>query len=216
MTDAPEYTRNEEIANSLTHGFGAALALGGLVLLILEAAHRGDAWHLTTATIYGATLIASYLASTLYHALSRTGIRRILRTIDHAAIFLLIAGTYTPFTLVTLRGPWGWALFGIIWGCAIAGIVCEVVAGRSREILRVGSYVVMGWVMIIAIRPLLQHLDPTGFRLLVAGGLAYTGGIVFYAWRRIPYGHAIWHLFVLAGSSLHFLAVFWYVIPRSA
>ncbi|TYO98264.1 hemolysin III [Geothermobacter ehrlichii] len=216
MADSPEYTRKEEIANSLTHGLGAALALGGLVVLILGAAHRGDAWHLTTSAIYGLTLIGSFLASTLYHAFSRTNIKRILRTIDHAAIFLLIAGTYTPFTLVTLRGPWGWALFGVIWGCAIAGIICEAAASRSREFLRVGSYVVMGWAVVIAVRPLLQQLDPAGFRLLVAGGLAYTGGIVFYAWRRIPYGHAIWHLFVLVGSALHFFAIFWYVIPHQA
>jgi hemolysin III len=207
------YSPGEELANSLTHGVGAVLAVGGLALLVTLAAIRGDAWHVVACSIYGAAMVVLYTASTLYHAISRPRAKRALQVLDHAAIFLLIAGTYTPFTLVTLRGPWGWSLFGTVWGLAIAGIVLEVV---FRNRWRAGSlvlYVAMGWVVVVAVRPVLAALPPGGLVLLVLGGLAYTGGLVFYAWRRLPYGHAVWHLFVIAGTALHFLAILRYVVP---
>jgi hemolysin III len=205
----------EEIANSITHGIGALLAIGGLGVLTAYASTRGDVWHVVACSIFGATLILSYLTSTLYHSIQQPTIKQVFRYLDHAAIFLLIAGTYTPFTLVTLRGSWGWWLFGIIWGFAIIGIVCETTIAKRMGFLRVSTYVAMGWVVVVAVRPMLERVETGGLLLLLFGGLAYTGGIVFYAWKKLPYSHAIWHLFVLTGSTLHFFAVLMYVIPGS-
>lgn len=207
------YTVGEELANSLTHGVGALLAVGGLVWLVALASLRGDVWHVVACSIYGTAMVVLYTASTLYHAISSPHAKRVLRLVDHTAIYLLIAGTYTPFTLVSLRGPWGWSLFGIVWGLAVTGIILEIVAARRRPAISIALYVAMGWVMVVATRPLIAALPPLGLGLLVAGGLAYTGGIAFYAWKRLPYGHAIWHLFVLAGTMLHFFAVMVSVIP---
>ncbi|MCU0305510.1 MAG: hemolysin III family protein [Thermoanaerobaculales bacterium] len=207
------YTPGEELANSLTHGVGALLAVGGLAWLVTLAALRGDAWHVVACSIYGAAMVVLYTASTLYHAIPTPRVKRALQTFDHAAIFLLIAGTYTPFTLVSLRGPWGWSIFGTVWGLAAAGIVLEIVFPRRWPALSLTLYVAMGWVVVVAVRPLLAALPPGGLALLLLGGLAYTGGIGFYAWKRLPYGHAVWHLFVLAGTVLHFLAILLYVVP---
>ena len=209
----PRYTPREELANSITHGVGAFLAVGALGILTAFATLFGDAWHIVGCGIFGATLIILYAASTLYHSVRRTRVKALLRVIDHAAIFLLIAGTYTPFLLVNLRGPWGWSLFGVVWGIALIGIVFQVSLLRRWPIASVGLYVAMGFLVVVAIKPLLVALMPAGFFLLLAGGLAYILGLSFYGWRRVPYHHAVWHLFVLAGSAFHFFAVLFYVIP---
>ena len=209
----PRYTPREELANSITHGVGAFLAVGALGILTAFATLFGDAWHIVGCGIFGATLIILYAASTLYHSVRRTRVKALLRVIDHAAIFLLIAGTYTPFLLVNLRGPWGWSLFGVVWGIALIGIVFQVSLLRRWPIASVGLYVGMGFLVVVAIKPLLVALMPAGFFLLLAGGLAYILGLSFYGWRRLPYHHAVWHLFVLAGSAFHFFAVLFYVIP---
>ncbi|MCE5262527.1 MAG: hemolysin III family protein [Deltaproteobacteria bacterium] len=208
----PRYSLGEEVANSVTHGVGILLSIGGLAVLAAFAARFGDAWHIVSCSVFGATLILMYTASTLYHSIPLSGVKTVLRVIDHSAIFFLIAGTYTPFTLVNLRGPWGWSLFGIVWGIALLGVAFQVTLLRRWRIASVGLYIAMGWVIIVAIRPLLAAMAPAGFTLLLAGGLCYTLGIVFYAWRR-PYHHAIWHLFVLGGSILHYFAILLYVIP---
>jgi hemolysin III len=206
-------SRGEELANSLTHGFGAGLGATGLVLLLVYASRYGTSWHVVSTAIFGATLVLLYTASTLYHSVPGERAKRILQKFDHAAIFLLIAGTYTPFVLVTLRGPWGWSLFGVVWGLAVVGIALKFwFAGRFRVVSTL-IYLAMGWLVMIAIKPLVAALPAGGMKLLVAGGLCYTGGAIFYLWKRLPYHHAIWHLFVLAGSICHWAAVFWHVVP---
>lgn len=210
----PRYSRGEEIANSITHGIGLLLSIAGLVLMVVCAARYGDAWHVVGTAIFGSALIFLYAASTLYHAIPGLSVKKVLQTLDHSAIFLLIAGTYTPFTLVSLRGPWGWSLFGIIWGAAIFGFIVQVTPLKRYKVLSLALYLGMGWAVVVAVSPLLAAVPPPGLFLLLLGGIAYTGGIAFYLWRKLAYGHAIWHLFVLAGSIFHFLAVFLYVIPR--
>lgn len=208
------YSLGEEIANSITHGIGTLLALAGLIVLVSTAAHHGNVWHIVGSSIFGATMILLYLASTLYHSIPAQGVKKVLRRLDHVAIYLLIAGTYTPFLLVNLRGPWGWSLFALVWAVALTGIVLKVTPLGYKRGLSLTLYLVLGWIILIAVKPLLDHLEPGGIRLLVAGGLAYTSGVAFYTWRRLPYNHAIWHLFVLTGTCLHFFAVLFYVIPR--
>ncbi|MBI5690415.1 MAG: hemolysin III family protein [Verrucomicrobia bacterium] len=211
-----EYSPHEELANRLTHGCGAALSIAGLVLLVVHSARHGDAWHIVSTAVFGATLVLLYTASTAYHSSRGERVRRFLQRFDHAAIFLLIAGTYTPFLLVTLRGPWGWSLFGVVWGFTLVGVVLKFrFAGRFR-ILSTLLYLSLGWMVLIAARPLLAHLAPPGLWLLLAGGLCYTFGTVFYLWQRLPYQHAIWHLFVLGGSTCHWFAVFLHVVPAAA
>jgi hemolysin III len=212
----PRYRAGEEVANGVSHGIGMVLAAAALVVLTVYASALGSTRHLVGCTIYGVTLLFLYTASTLYHSIQRPRAKTVLRVFDHSAIFLLIAGTYTPFTLVNLRGPWGWSLFGLVWGLALLGIVLQFSLLRRYSFLRVLLYVAMGWVAVIAIKPLTASLPPVGLVLLVAGGLAYTGGIVFYVWHRLPYHHAIWHGFVLAGSVLHFFSVFYSVLPAPA
>ncbi len=212
----PRYRAGEEVANGVSHGIGMVLAVAALVVLTVYASALGSTRHLVGCTIFGVTLIFLYTASTLYHSIQRPRAKTVLRVFDHSAIFLLIAGTYTPFTLVNLRGPWGWFLFGLVWGLALLGIVLQFSLLRRYSFLRVLLYVAMGWVAVIAIKPLAASVPPVGLVLLVAGGLAYTGGIVFYVWHRLPYHHAIWHGFVLAGSVLHFFSVFYSVLPAPA
>ncbi|MGB2894815.1 MAG: hemolysin III family protein [Anaerolineales bacterium] len=209
----PRYSIGEEIANSVTHGVGVVLSIGGLAVLTAFASVLGNVWHIVSSSIFGGTLILLYASSTLYHSIQLPRVKRVLRVIDHSAIFLLIAGTYTPFTLVSLRGAWGWTLFGIAWGLAIIGIVFQVTRLRQWPLLSLALYVGMGWAVIFATKPLLAAIDPGGLTLLLVGGLFYTGGIVFYVWRSLPYHHAIWHVFVLAGSAFHFFAILFYVIP---
>lgn len=207
------YTCREELANSITHGVGVIFAISALVVMDVFAALFGDVWHVVSCTIFGTTLIILYTASTLYHSIPIPKTKMLLRLIDHSAIFLLIAGTYTPFTLVSLRGPWGWSLFGAVWGIALLGVIFQVFLLRRWPLFSVGLYVGMGLIILIAIKPLVNTLSPTGLKLLVYGGLAYILGLVFYSWKRLPYSHAVWHLFVLAGSALHFFSVLFYVIP---
>jgi hemolysin III len=203
----------EEVAHSLTHGAGLLLGITALVLMVVFATQRGSAIHVVACTLYGATLVLLYSASTFYHALPRGGAKRVFGTLDHSAIFLLIAGTYTPFTLVTLRGGWGWSFFGVMWGLAIAGVVLEAVTrGRARR-LQLVLYLVMGWSIVVVARPLVQGLARGGLVLLLVGGLAYTLGVIFFVWRSLPFHHTVWHVFVLGGSACHFFAVLLYVIP---
>ena len=190
-------------------------SIAGLVLLVIRAVLYGDVWQVVSFSIYGTSLILLYLASTMYHGFRSKRIKEILRIFDHSAIYLLIAGTYTPFLLVTLRGAWGWSLFGVIWGLALFGILFKLIFGPRYEIVSTAFYILMGWVVIIAIKPLIAALPAAGLFWLIAGGLAYTGGVVFYAWEKLPYNHAIWHAFVLAGSFFHFFAIFFYLTPTA-
>jgi hemolysin III len=212
-TTLPFYSAGEEIANSVTHGIGIVLSVAGLAVLTAFASVFGTAWHIVSCSIYGATQILLYTASTLYHSIPLPRAKAVLRVLDHAAIFLLIAGTYTPFALVNLGGTLGWIIFGLVWGLAITGIALQAILIRHKAILTVIPYVAMGWLAVLAVKPMVESIAPGGLALLAAGGLCYTLGCAFYVWRRLPYHHAIWHVFVMAGSALHFFAVFFYVIP---
>ena len=197
--------------NGITHLVGAALALAGLALLVTLAARQGDAWKIVSFSVYGATLFMLYGFSTLYHSL-RGRAKAIFRRFDHLAIYLLIAGTYTPFALVTLRGGWGWSLFGVIWGLAVVGMALEYLPRQGPRILPVVIYLGMGWLALVALRPLWQALPLMGFVWLVAGGLCYTVGVVFYSLdEKLRHAHGVWHLFVLAGSISHYFAIYFYV-----
>jgi len=196
--------------NAYTHLVGALLALAGAVVLIVLGAMKQDVWKIVSFAIYGASLVMLYSASTLYHS-TRGRLKAFFRKIDHTAIYLLIAGSYTPFTLVTLRGPWGWSLFGVIWGLALLGIAQEFWLGKRTRVLSLIIYILMGWIALVAVVPLVETLSPAGFAWLAAGGLAYTAGIVFYAYDRFTHWHGIWHLFVVAGSALHYIAILLYV-----
>lgn len=197
--------------NSVTHLIGAAAAIAGVVVLVVEASLRGDPWRIVSFSIYGFTLFALYFFSVMYHSLKGRA-KTVFRKLDHFSIYLLIAGTYTPFTLVTLRGPWGWTLFGTIWALAVLGIVVDSFPQKPARLLPLGIYLVMGWLCVIALNPLLASLPAGGFRWLLAGGLFYTVGIVFFVFdERIRHFHGVWHLFVLAGSASHYFTVLFYV-----
>ncbi len=213
LSGLDEHGHSEEIANSITHGIGAGLAAAALAILVTYAALRGDAWRVVSFSVYGATLVLLYLASTFYHAFRHPKVKHLFRIFDHAAIYLLIAGTYTPFALVTLRGPLGWSLFGVIWGLAILGVVQASLALDKLKLYSLITYVLMGWMIVFTLKPLLAGLHPGGLIWLGLGGLCYTGGVVFYVVKRIPFNHAIWHLCVLAGSVCHFFAMLLYVLP---
>jgi len=201
-----------ERLNAWTHLAGAVLALAGAIVLVVLAASRGDAWKIVSVSIYGATLVLLYSFSVLYHSL-RGRAKNILRELDHHGIYLLIAGSYTPFCLVTLRGAWGWSLFGVVWGLALLGSMQELRPRNDARILSVAIYVVMGWVALVALVPLLRALGSEGFAWVAAGGVLYTVGIVFYALdTRLPHAHGIWHLFVIAGSAAHYVAILCYVL----
>jgi hemolysin III len=200
----------EEIANSVSHGVGVLAALAATPFLLLGAARSGGALAIVGASVFAGTTVVLYLASTLYHALPTNRAKRVFRVIDHSAIFLLIAGTYTPFTLGVLRGVWGWTLFGIVWGLAVLGVTLKSVGGIRYPRLSAALYLGMGWLALIAIRPLWVHVPVAGWLWLIAGGLAYTAGVAFYAADRVRYGHFVWHLFVLLGTACHFFAVLWY------
>ena len=208
------YTHGEEIANCLTHGLGLILSVAGLGVLVTFAARRGDAWTVTGCAVFGASLVLLYGASTCYHALQAPRWKSVLRVCDHAAIFLLIAGSYTPFLLVSLRGPWGWSLFGVVWAIAVAGIVLKLFYTGRFRLLSTILYLFMGWIVLIAIKPLVEALPRSSLIMLFAGGAAYSVGTLFYMWKRLPYHHAVWHLFVLGGSVCHFFAVFSGVVAR--
>jgi hemolysin III len=207
----------EEIANSVSHGVGAVLAVIGAPFLVTTAMRRGDALAVAGAIVFVASVFLLYVASTLYHALPGNRAKRVFRVIDHSAIFLLIAGTYTPFTLGALRGRWGWTLLGIIWIMAVLGVLAKAVGGIRFPRLSTALYIAMGWLVVIAIRPLWGEVPFAGWMWLLAGGLAYTAGVVFFATdTRVRYGHFVWHLFVLGGTVCHFFAVLWYAMPPRA
>ena len=207
------YTRKEEIFNTISHGIGLLFSIPALVLLIVYASLYGNAWHIVSFSIYGSSLIILYTASTVYHAAKEPKLKHKLNVFDHSAIYILIAGTYTPFTLVTLNGAWGWSIFGIIWGLAIAGVISKLFfIGKFRTLSAIG-YILMGWVIIIAIKPLLDNLATGGLWWLFAGGLSYSLGVIFYVQKKMPYAHGIFHIFVLLGSLFHFFSVFFYVLP---
>jgi hemolysin III len=213
-TQSPETHRRqlstgEEIANSITHGIGALLSIIALVVLIIVAGRSGDIWHLVSFSIYGSTLILLYLSSTLYHSFTAPKVKNLFARFDHISIFLLIAGTYTPILLTSLRGAWGWALLGIIWTVALVGAVIRSIYVYRFRKLMVAIYLIMGWMFVLAGNQIYQKLPSVSLTFLVLGGVAYSVGVIFYLWRKLPYSHGIWHLFVLAGSTLHFFAIYY-------
>lgn len=204
-------THAEEVAGAITHGVGLVLSIVGLVVMINISA--GDPWRFAGGVVFGSTLVLLYLSSTLYHSFSGPQTKSVLQIIDHSAIYLLIAGTYTPISLVTLHGTWGWSLLGVVWAMAIGGVVIKSVMRKNREHwISTALYLLMGWLVVVALGPLIRAMPTGGLVLLVAGGLCYTGGVAFFAWQKLKYNHAIWHLFVLAGSICHALAVILYVL----
>lgn len=208
----PKYTKSEEIMNAVTHGIGIALSIAGLVILVVFAALYGDAWKVVASSIYGASMIVLYTASTLYHSFSKTKAAKKLNMFDHISIYYLIAGSYTPFMLVNLRGAWGWSIFGVIWACAITGTILKIIYGNNFRKISTIIYLAMGWMILIAIYPFVKNVELGGVILLAAGGLSYSFGVIFYKWKSLPFNHAIWHLFVLAGTVLQFFAVLFYVV----
>ena len=216
MSAGPRYTLGEEIANGLTHGVGIVLAIAGLAVMSAFATLNGDVWHVTSCAIFGATMIVCFTTSTLYHSIPIASLKQVLRALDHSAIFLLIAGTYTPFMLVSLRGPWGYTLLAVIWTAALVGIGLRLFWRGRFHGLVVALYLAMGWAIVVAIKPMMNSVATGGLLLLLAGGLAYTVGVVFYKWRSLPYHHAVWHGFVLLGCACHFFSVLLYVLPWPA
>ncbi|GMV64354.1 MAG: hemolysin [Candidatus Hinthialibacteria bacterium] len=212
----PDFSRGHEIANILTHGFGLALSVVGGVILILLAAMRGDGWHLASCATFAGSLSLLYASSTLYHSSQNQTWKHFFRIADHACIYLLIAGSYTPFTLTVMRGSFGWRLFLGVWALALIGVCLKIFSRNRFGVLPFSIYLVMGWMVVLVIRPTLELIPPDGIVLLAAGGLSYTLGIFFFIFDRIPYNHAIWHVFVMAGSLFHYLAVMLYVIPPGA
>lgn len=208
----------EEWLNSISHGIGAVLSLVGVVVLIVLAslAAHVDPWKLVGISLYGASLVLLYTASTLYHGVRHPRLKRLFQHLDHCAIYLLIAGTYTPFLLVNMRGPTGWTLFAIVWGLALAGIACKLAWPHRFTVLRVTIYLIMGWLIVFASGEMSASLPTAGIALLAAGGITYTLGVIFFAISAIPFNHAIWHLFVLGGSTCHYFAVYAAVLPFGA
>jgi hemolysin III len=204
-----EQTVGEEVASALSHGAGALASVAAVPVLVVAAVGRSDPWQIVGGAVFGATLVLLYLASTVYHALppSRQRAKQVARRLDHAAIYLLIAGTYTPFTLGALRGPWGWSLLVVVWALAGVGVGVKTARGIRAPRLSTALYLGMGWLVLVAVRPLAAAVGPEGLTWIVAGGLCYTLGVGFYAWERLRYNHFVWHLFVLAGSACHFVAV---------
>jgi hemolysin III len=211
MSDSlPTLSRAEEIANSISHGLGLILALIALPVLVLSAIEIGSPRFTVGVAVFGATMVLLYLASTLYHSVTHQTAKQFFRLFDHSAIFLLIAGSYTPFTLGVLRGAWGWTLLVIIWSLAIAGIILKAVPRTRHSWFCMVLYLAMGWLAIVAVKPIWELVPGPGILLILAGGVAYTGGLAFFAAQKLRYAHFIWHLFVLAGTTCHFFAVLWY------
>ena len=209
-----QYALGEEIANAASHGLGALLAIAGLAVLAVAAARRGEgAWQVVPCVVYGAAMVLMFTTSTLYHSFTHPRAKRVFRVLDHEMIFLMIAGSYTPFVLITLRGALGWWLFGAVWGIAAGGMVFQgFFTGRFRW-ASTGLYVLMGWIIVFALKPLAENMSPAGMRWLVAGGLCYTAGAGVYMAKKVPYHHAVWHMMVLAGSACHYFAILWHVLP---
>ncbi|WP_238653827.1 PAQR family membrane homeostasis protein TrhA [Paenibacillus piscarius] len=213
MANTHTYSRREEVANAVTHGIGAVLSIAALALLVVFAALYGTAWHVVSFSIYGATMLLLYFNSTMVHSLKEGKAKDFFEFLDHSSIYLFIAGTYTPFMLVAIRGPLGWTLFGIAWGIAVFGVVFKAFFVKRFLFMSTIFYIAMGWMIVIAWGPLTQAVASGGITLLVLGGVLYTLGTIFYVWRGFPYHHAIWHLFVLAGTVLHFFVVLLYITP---
>jgi hemolysin III len=210
-----EYSNREEMANAISHGIGVLLSIAALVLLVVRATMHGNIWHVVSFSIYGASLVILYSCSTLLHSFQNQKLKDLFEILDHAAIYLLIAGSYTPYLLVTMRGPLGWSIFGIIWGLALSGMILKIFYVKRFILISTLCYILMGWLIVFAFKPLYANLALGGIVWLVIGGLLYTFGSLFYVWRRVPYHHAIWHIFVLAGSISHFLSINLYVLPIS-
>ncbi|MDD2273823.1 MAG: hemolysin III family protein [Desulfuromonadaceae bacterium] len=208
------YSEGEELANRFTHAIGALAGLIGAIVLITLASEQHDSYRIVSASIYGVSMVTFYCLSTVYHSVRKPYVRYIFRILDHASIYLMIAGSYTPFALVTLRGPWGWSLFGTVWGLGTVGAVMKIFTTHRLQYIGPILYIALGWIVVIALKPLSAALPAGGLLLLFAGGIAYTVGVIFYLWDRFPYNHAIWHLFVLTGSACHFFSIFYYVIPN--
>jgi hemolysin III len=207
------FSEREELLNSVTHGIGAGLSVAGLIVLLVQAWLYGDGWRVASTVVYGSSLVILYSASTLYHGVRREEWKKRLRVLDHASVYLLIAGTYTPFLLIRMRGTFGWTMLVVVWALALLGIVYKVFFLDRYPVLATLGYVAMGWLAVFGARQGLRALEPAGIAWLVAGGLTYTVGVLFFAYDRIPYNHAIWHLFVLGGSVCHYFAVLFHVLP---
>ncbi|MEG1778311.1 MAG: hemolysin III family protein [Angelakisella sp.] len=207
------YTRGEEIANSVSHGVGAWLFTAATAVMLVFAALTGDPVKIAASAVYGGTLILLYVMSTLYHSFTGEKVKAVFRIFDHCTIFLLIAGTYTPFTLISLRGPLGWTLFAVVWGAAVLGIVLNAISLERFKVFSIICYIAMGWAIVFAAKPLSQALTPTGMWLILAGGFCYMGGLVFYGIRR-RFTHSVWHMFVLAGSILHYICILSFCILK--
>lgn len=205
------YSFKEELFNSITHGIGALLSIAALVVLVAFASIKGDVWKIVSFSIYGATMFFLYLFSTLYHSICVEKAKRVLRVFDHASIFLLIAGSYTPIALVAMRGTWGWSIFAVIWSLALVGIVLNIISIEKTKIITTVLYVLMGWLIIVAVKPMLQMVPPGLFVWLLIGGIIYTLGVIFYLCKKIPFNHGIWHLFVLGGSLAHYFGFLFYL-----
>ncbi|GIP56581.1 hemolysin III family protein [Paenibacillus woosongensis] len=214
MANTHTYPRREEIANAITHGIGSVLSVAALVLLIVFSSLKGTAWHVVSFTIYGVTMLLLYVCSTLVHSFKEGKVKDLFEFFDHSSIYLYIAGTYTPFLLVAIRGPLGWSLFGVIWGIAILGVLFKAFFVKRFLFMSTFFYLIMGWLIVIAWGPLTAAVPSQGIVLLVAGGVLYSLGTIFYVWRAFPYHHAIWHLFVLGGSVTHFFAILLYLLPK--
>lgn len=214
MANTHVYTRREEVANAITHGIGTVLSIVALVLLIVFSSLKGTPWHIVSFTIYGASMLILYLNSTLVHSFREGKVKDLFEIFDHSSIYLYIAGSYTPFMLVAIRGPLGWSLFGIVWGFAILGCFFKAYFVKRFLFMSTIFYILMGWMIVVAWVPLTAAIPSGGIMLLALGGIMFTLGTVFYVWRGFPYHHAIWHLFVLAGSILHFFSVFLYLLPN--
>lgn len=213
MANTHIFSREEEIANSITHGIGALLSIAALVILIVFSVLYGNAWHIVSFTIYGTTMFILYMSSTLVHSFPEGKAKDIFEIFDHSSIYFYIAGTYTPFLLVVIKGPLGWSLFGIVWGLAFAGTVFKCFFAKKYLLTSTLLYVVMGWMIVFAWKPLVNNLAPEGLMYLIIGGLLYTFGAVFYVWRGFRFHHAVWHLFVIAGSAALFFCILFYVLP---
>ncbi len=209
---AYEFTRKEEVVNAFTHGLGALLSIAGLVILIIFSSIHGTVWHVVSVTVYGVTMLIMYLSSTIVHALKDGRAKDIFLFIDHSSIYLFIAGTYTPILLVLLRGPIGWTLFGVIWGVSILGIIFKIFFVKRFMVVSTLIYIFLGWFIVFVWNPLAQEMAVRGLIFLVIGGILYSVGSIFYMWRGFPYHHAVWHLFVVAGSAFHFFAILFYIV----
>lgn len=207
------YSKGEELANRFTHGLGALLSIAGVAALIGLACGQGDSNRVVAACIYGVAMVTFYCLSTAYHSVKKPYLRYVFRILDHAGIYLMIAGSYTPFALVTLRGGWGWSLLGVVWGLAIVGAILKIFTTHRLPVIGPLLYIAMGWLVVIAFKPLSAALVANGLALLFIGGAFYTVGVLFFLWDRLPFNHAIWHVFVLSGSACHFGVIFYYVTP---